>query len=267
MEKLGPYDTYIATPSSGSPSPTRAIFFACDAFGLSLINNKLLPDQMANRLGVNVYIPDYFEGKGVQPNKLQMPATAKEMRGQTFLQKIGAGVGMLSIAPWFLTNRPGTKLAPLEKWFKAVEESKGVKEWGSVGYCYGAKPSLHFSSQSKFKAQVLAHPSFVAIDDIKRMQGPTLFLCADEDPVFTAGLREQSQKVLLEERKGEIEVEFKVFDNTVHGFAARPDLGVPEVKKAFEEALELTVGWFEKYLVEGGEAGGVDAAAAAAPSA
>ena len=35
---------------------------------------------------------------------------------------------------------------------------------------------------------------------------------------------------------------------TVHGFAARPNLGIPEVKEAFENAFSTTVQWFKKYL-------------------
>jgi hypothetical protein len=36
---------------------------------------------------------------------------------------------------------------------------------------------------------------------------------------------------------------------TAHGFAARPNLNVPEVKSAHEEAFEQTVEWFSKMLV------------------
>ncbi|PWN29036.1 hypothetical protein BDZ90DRAFT_278431 [Jaminaea rosea] len=271
MEKLGPYDTYIASPSSVQGEPGRAIFFACDAFGLSLINNKIIPDILAERLGVPVYVPDYFEGKGVEPTRLQMPSTAKEMRSQSLMQKVTSGLGMLSIAPWFISNRPGTKIAPLEKWFTAVEEAKGVKEWASTSYCFGGKPVLHFASQSKFKANVLCHPSFVAIDDIKKMKGTSLFICADEDPVFGASLREQSQQVLKERQdKGEIQAEFKFFHNTVHGFCARPDFSVPEVKKAFEDATQLTVEWLKEHFLQAkaegkGTAGGEPPAATAAP--
>lgn len=35
---------------------------------------------------------------------------------------------------------------------------------------------------------------------------------------------------------------------TVHGFAARPAMSIPEVKKAFEDSVEQTIGWFEKTL-------------------
>ena len=36
---------------------------------------------------------------------------------------------------------------------------------------------------------------------------------------------------------------------TAHGFAARPNLDLPEIKEAFELAFEQTVQWFQKTLV------------------
>lgn len=35
---------------------------------------------------------------------------------------------------------------------------------------------------------------------------------------------------------------------TAHGFASRPNLELPEIKEAFEGALEQTVEWFKKTL-------------------
>lgn len=35
---------------------------------------------------------------------------------------------------------------------------------------------------------------------------------------------------------------------TVHGFAARPNLSMPDVKEAYEGALEQTAAWFKKTL-------------------
>lgn len=35
---------------------------------------------------------------------------------------------------------------------------------------------------------------------------------------------------------------------TAHGFAARPNLDLPEIKEAFELAFEQTVQWFQKTL-------------------
>ena len=40
-----------------------------------------------------------------------------------------------------------------------------------------------------------------------------------------------------------------VYDTgTVHGFAARPNLAMPEVVEAYKGALQQTVDWFNKTL-------------------
>lgn len=36
---------------------------------------------------------------------------------------------------------------------------------------------------------------------------------------------------------------------TAHGFAARPNLALPEIEEAFEQAFNQTVHWFDKTLV------------------
>ena len=42
---------------------TRAVVFLMDIFGLPLVNNKLNADEISRRLGCDVWVPDYFEGK------------------------------------------------------------------------------------------------------------------------------------------------------------------------------------------------------------
>ena len=36
---------------------------------------------------------------------------------------------------------------------------------------------------------------------------------------------------------------------TAHGFASRPNLDLPEIKAAHEQALEQTIAWFQKTLI------------------
>ena len=36
---------------------------------------------------------------------------------------------------------------------------------------------------------------------------------------------------------------------TAHGFASRPNLELPEIKAAYEQALEQTIAWFQKTLI------------------
>ena len=82
-------------------------------------------------------------------------------------------------------------------------------------------------------------------------------------------LRQESEAELASRKDKEtfVDYEFKVYKGsfsnfasnhafklmvpgvgTVHGFAARPNLEIPEVKAGFEGALDQTVQWFKKTL-------------------
>jgi len=53
---------------------------------------------------------------------------------------------------------------------------------------------------------------------------------------------------ILKARSGEQTFTSRTFKGTVHGFAIRPNLGIPEVKQAFEEAFEQAVGWLKPMI-------------------
>lgn len=61
-EKIGNLETYVAQPTTGEARQDVAIIFAYDAFGLGLVNNKIIPDRLADALGCTVYVPDLLEG-------------------------------------------------------------------------------------------------------------------------------------------------------------------------------------------------------------
>src|SRR5947209_5360915 len=61
MQTLYGYPCYVASPPSTSQSKSTIIFF-CDAFGLELINNKLLCDKYAAEAGFSVIAPDIIPG-------------------------------------------------------------------------------------------------------------------------------------------------------------------------------------------------------------
>lgn len=98
MEKIGPYDTYVATPSN--PSKDTALVFNCDAFGLDLQNNKIIPDRLAEALNVTVYVPDYFLGNPMPESFMDgQPTSVTEKSKQGFLSKIGTIGKMATAAP------------------------------------------------------------------------------------------------------------------------------------------------------------------------
>jgi dienelactone hydrolase len=71
-----------------------------------------------------------------------------------------------------------------------------------------------------------------------------------DDTFFPDALKDKSEAEFASRKDKEnfVEYEFKVYKGTAHGFALRPNLDLPEIKTAFEGALEQTVGWFKKTL-------------------
>ncbi|CEH12170.1 Predicted hydrolase related to dienelactone hydrolase [Ceraceosorus bombacis] len=248
--KIGPYNTYIASPSS-TRSSTVGIIFACDAFGLALKNNKILADTLADKLGTTVYVPDYFQGDPVKPEVMNdAPGTAKEVNAQSFFQKAASSLKLVSMVPWFIKHRPSTKYDGFKAFVKALTEEKKLEKLGAVGYCYGGKMAAYANVNELVQAAVLLHPSLISVnDDIKPLKAPTLFLCAESDPVFPDKLREQSQSALATRGSDAPAHEFVLYENTVHGFGARPKLSDPLVKKAFEQSVDRTVEWFQTHLL------------------
>lgn len=59
--KLGGVDAYVATPGGGK-KPTAAVLILHDAFGWTLVNNRLLADEIAKE-GYLCLLPDLFEGE------------------------------------------------------------------------------------------------------------------------------------------------------------------------------------------------------------
>jgi carboxymethylenebutenolidase len=58
---------YFASAPSGKAvedgQGKRAIFLLTDAFGLPLKNCKIIADRLAEEVGCDVWIPDYFAGE------------------------------------------------------------------------------------------------------------------------------------------------------------------------------------------------------------
>ena len=52
------------TPARGySNQPTKAIILLTDVFGLLIPNPRIVADHLAEHIGVDVWIPDFFNGR------------------------------------------------------------------------------------------------------------------------------------------------------------------------------------------------------------
>ena len=80
METLYNTSCYISPAPTGSPSKSQIIFL-CDAFGLNLINNKLLADRYAAQTGMKVIVPEVIPGGPADVSVMGMMDTIMEPVG------------------------------------------------------------------------------------------------------------------------------------------------------------------------------------------
>ncbi|KIM80133.1 hypothetical protein PILCRDRAFT_822647 [Piloderma croceum F 1598] len=68
-----------------------------------------------------------------------------------------------------------------------------------------------------------------------------------EDITFTESVKTMVKDILA--NKPDLPSELKTYNDTTHGFAARPNMGIPEVKDAFQGPFDQTVDWFKLHLI------------------
>ncbi|PPQ81617.1 hypothetical protein CVT25_013592 [Psilocybe cyanescens] len=278
---------YHASPSSLSASETvtsnaskqRAIIFLTDGFGLPLKNCKIMADNLANRLDCEVWVPDYFDadiqdvppsclGRPLVPvDDLRTPDRASKKMSILDWVKFIVFTGIPSL-PAFIHSRPSvadkrvTSVIhfPLSckrfsligsKFINLLKEKKQYEKLGIVGYCFGGAATVRFASTDLVDAAVICHPASFPTREAEVIRVPTSWACAEVDIFWPHSKRLQVEAILASKKGKETytEYEFKDYPGTAHGFAARPNLNLPEVKDAYEQAFEQTVEWFKKTLV------------------
>lgn len=241
--------TQVTDETTGpTESATKAIILCYDIFGLSVKNPKLIADALAKATSLPVYVPDYLEGDYVDPAKLHLDETLQSERPR--FQRITTVVKMLvsflvTTGPTFIYRHRAAVTVPIvEKFCTALRAGKGINRLGAVGFCLGGDVTTKLSISDDFiNIAVVAHPGPLGLQDFININIPYLLILASEDPLM--GKKECEVKKVLEEKK---DAEYRKYDGTVHGFAARPQKSDPVVQLAFEAAFQQTVDWFKKHL-------------------
>jgi len=243
--KLDDVEYYVATPRDANKlKEGKVIVIFTDVFGIAINNNKLIADLLANEGGYTVYVPDIFNGELVAHDAIDL--SKSETPPTTFFQKFSVGLSFVPIIPWFIRHRQSVTQPIVDKVLHHLKNREDIKRIGAVGYCFGGKYSILAGATDFVDVVAAVHPSMVGINDIKAITKPIAFLCAEHDQVFTEALRLQSEKALKE--AAVVPHSFKVYPGTVHGFAARPNFGVPEIKSAFEDVHKQLIIHFDEYL-------------------
>jgi len=218
---------------------------------LNIPNAKLIADELANQLHCDVWVPDCFLGTPLIPVDAMVLSDRAGVKISLWRWiKFIFTVGIPNIGS-FWRNRPSRLDPKLEQFILKLKEEKKYEKIGAVGYCYGGSVAIRFAGRPDLlTTAVICHPGRFTVEDVGNFKIPNSWACAEDDLFFSADLKVKCEAE-LESRRGKddfVEYEFRVYKGTAHGFAARPNLDLPEVKTAFEGALEQTVEWFKKTL-------------------
>jgi len=201
-----------------------AIVLFTDIFGYSFINLQKLADSFAEGTQTTVLIPDCFNGDPISPDTSNI----------------------MEILPDWLKKHPVADACTLGE--KFISTIKGhYQSIQVIGFCYGAKVVVHLIKHpelsSTIKAAVVAHPSFLVKEEAAQIKRPILFMCAENDFLFTPDLRQEFEKELTSNGLGT----FKEYPGTEHGFVTRPD-GSEHANQQRDKAVHDAIQFFKKNI-------------------
>jgi len=231
LTKIGGVDVYVATPTIDYPKD-KVVLFLTDAFGLPLVNNKLLADDFA-RNGFKTIILDYFTGDPVP------------------VEALSGGAPSFDFATW-IGKHGAEQTRPLVDKVIAALKEEGVTTFGATGYCFGGRYTFDLAFDNIIKVAVVSHPSLLKTpDDLEKYasiaKAPLLINSCTIDEQFPLTAQAKADEILGD---GKFTPGYKreYWDGCTHGFAVRGDLSDPKVKAGKEGSFKATVEWFIKYL-------------------
>jgi len=217
VAKLGGVDAYL----TGSPLCTFAILLVSDIFGFKAPILRMFADKVA-ATGYYVVVPDFFNGDPYDPQNVDRP-----------------------INVWVKDHGPEKGFEVSQPIIEALK-SKGISTIGAAGFCWGATTVCELGKSKLIQAAVLAHPSYITVDDIKGVNIPIAILGAENDQVTPPEVIKKFEQVLA--AKSEVDSFVKIFPNVSHGWTIRYDTKDPKAVKASEKARRILLDWFDKHL-------------------
>jgi dienelactone hydrolase len=242
---------YFTPAPSDATQQTKAIVLLTDIFGLPLPNPRIVADHLAEQVGVDVWVPDLFNGKPpFDANKLEPLMPDRPGAKSSLLDIVLLILKALPTLPRLFANRASVVDPRIHEFIKKIKDEKGYERIGAVGYCFGGGMAGRLGSTDYVNTVVLAHPSNVKPADVRALKVPSCWVLAEEDMAFKDKDVKGAQAILAEQesKSDHVDYEFRTWKGTAHGFAVRPNLKLPEVKAGYEGALDQTVAWFKKTL-------------------
>ncbi|KAL5524423.1 hypothetical protein ACEPAF_9563 [Sanghuangporus sanghuang] len=236
-----------AESESAAESKKKAIVLLTDIFGLPLVNSKIMADRFADSLGYDVWVPDQFGGWPImEASELDGKLPQRPGEKLSLLTKLAFIWLLIKRIPRLIHSRPSVAGQRIQTFIKKLREERGYTRIGTVGYCFGGTTAIGLASTDLINSAVICHPGGFSAKQIAQFKVPTSWQCAEEDFSFTPKLRNETEAILTSQKN--IEHEFCDYKGTVHGFAVRPNLDIPESKEGFEKTFEASLSWFKKTL-------------------
>lgn len=267
--------TYIALPPDNA-HPKSTVIFYCDAFGLNLVNNKLLADRYAAETGCQVLAPDMFPsgaasvGTMTAMNNLlrPVPSTLSYLNPLMYMGKAYALVRAVgAMAPFLYFNNPAKAFPACLRYAREVRAAMPPDgKLGVAGFCWGgyqvtklacepASEGGGAGGKALIDAVFTAHPSALKAPDdmvaaVETFKVPYSCAVAEFDFMFDKKVSEETEAAIREKLGAGVGTyEFTVWEGCHHGFSVRAshDEG-SDGDKGYEGAAKQAVDWFNKYL-------------------
>ncbi|KAF1996178.1 hypothetical protein P154DRAFT_525750 [Amniculicola lignicola CBS 123094] len=265
--------TYVASPPSTSTSQSTIILFT-DAFGLKLVNNKLIADAYAVATGFRVLVPDIIPGGPMSPDvmpimdKVMEPVSTFDILGQA--ARVFHTLRALSyFGPFFWRAFPSSPACTTP----CLDYARNVKadlppgaKLGAAGFCWGgyqslnvcAEPAVAGGTERLIDAQFTAHPSGLKLPDdlvkaVTTFKTPVAVAQAENDFATKTKLVEDSEALIRQKvgpGNGEdgYYYEVKIYKGVAHGFAVRAKPGDAKEADGADEAKAQAIEWFKRFL-------------------
>ncbi|KAG0128275.1 Alpha/Beta hydrolase protein [Tuber indicum] len=225
FETTANFKSYVTGPKSSK----TGILVIFDIFGY--FPQTLQGADILASAGHLVVMPDFFKGQAADPD-CYPPSTPEKSK---------ALMGFI--------HGPA-KLEDGEANVRAVAEGlkgefAGVERWGVVGYCWGGKvASIVSGPGTPFTASAQLHPSFMSVEDLRKVTIPQLVLPSKDEP---ADMVEAYKKELAVHPDGAVKTKsyIEVYDKAIHGWmAARANLADEEARSEYERGYKQVVTFF-----------------------
>ncbi|CAI5759318.1 unnamed protein product [Candida verbasci] len=198
-------ETYLV----GEEQNDKIIVILTDIYGHHFKNVLLIADEISKK-GYKVLVPDILNGDPVKSfDELQ---------------------------DWLVHHGPETTSPIVDSFLQKVKTELKPKFLGGIGYCFGAKYAVqNLSTQGYLDAAAIAHPSFITIDEVKKITKPIIISAAEIDPIFTTELRHKTEAELAKLKN--VRYQIDLFHGVAHGYAVRGDIKEPLVRYSKEKTL------------------------------